>query len=261
MISARRSFMVAMALGTAAILMKPEPAKAECSPNAYLGSICMTGMVRFCPGGYADANGGLMSINGNEALFSLFSDIYGGNGRTDFALPDLRAFSPIGAGTGPGLEPVVQGTLRGSERHALSIMELPVHSHQADFTPTTTKVDVFIPGQPGKLSVNTQISATTSSGADATPSATNNTVSSATGAARLYGPGGGTNVALANLDTTVAGTPTIPPTITIIETVTGGIVSLGDTPERQTKYVPNIPPQMDIRYCVAIEGPYPPRPN
>lgn len=261
MISARRSFMVAMAVGTAAILMKPGPAKAECSPNAYLGSICMTGMLRFCPDGYADADGGLMEISENGALFSLFSDTYGGDGRTTFALPDLRAFSPVGEGIGHGLTPVEWGDLRGSERHALSIMELPVHSHQADFTPTTTKVDVFIPGQQGNLSVNTQISATTSSGADTSPSATNNTLSAVSGSALLYGPGGGTNVALANLDTTVAGTPTIPPTITIIETVTGGTISLEDTPERQTKYVPNIPPQMAIRYCVAIEGPYPPRPN
>ncbi len=260
MISARRYLMVAVALGTAAILM-PEPARAECSPDANLGSICMTGMFRFCPRGYADANGGLMSINGNEALFSLFSDIYGGDGRTTFALPDLRAFMPVGAGTGPGLTPVVQGNLRGSERHALSLMELPVHSHQADFTPTTTKVDVFISGQQGNLSVNTQISATTSSGANASPSAANNTLSTVSGTARLYGPGGATNVTLGNLDTIVAGTPAIPPTTTIIKTVMGGFVSLEDTPENQTKYVPNIPPQMAIRYCVAIEGTYPIRPQ
>lgn len=259
-ISARRLFAVVTALGIAAVLM-PAPAKAECTPDAYLGSICMTGMFRYCPNGYADANGKLMDISGNEALFSLFSDIYGGDGRTTFALPDLRAFMPVGAGNGPGLTPVEWGELRGSERHALSVMELPVHSHQADFTPTTTKVDVFIPGQQGNLSVNTQISATTSSGANASPSAANNTLSAVSGTARLYGPGGATNVTLGNMETTVTGAPALPPVTTAVMTVTGGSVSLEDTPESQTKYVPNIPPQMAIRYCVAIEGTYPIRPQ
>jgi hypothetical protein len=66
------------------------------------GSVWLFGG-NFCPRGTAEANGQLLSIEQNQALFSIFGTMYGGDGRTTFALPDLRGRSPVSQGQGPGL--------------------------------------------------------------------------------------------------------------------------------------------------------------
>lgn len=70
----------------------------------------------FAPRGWAMCNGQLLSINQNTALFSILGTTYGGDGKTTFALPDLRGRAPIGQGAGPGLtsrEPGEQGGTEG----------------------------------------------------------------------------------------------------------------------------------------------------
>ena len=62
--------------------------------NDYIGSVSLTGAT-FCPANTMEAKGQLLPINGNEALFSLFGTQYGGDGRTNFALPDLSAKVPL----------------------------------------------------------------------------------------------------------------------------------------------------------------------
>ena len=83
----------------------------------------------FAPRGWALAEGQLLSISSNSALFSLLGTTYGGDGRTDFALPDLRGRTAIGEGTGPGLTHRNLGQKLGAETVALSVNELPSHSH------------------------------------------------------------------------------------------------------------------------------------
>ena len=80
----------------------------------YIGEIFMTG-ANFCPRGTAAADGQLLPINQNQALFSLLGTNYGGDGRTTFGLPDLRGRSPVHAGNGPGLNPVSLGSKGGAE--------------------------------------------------------------------------------------------------------------------------------------------------
>lgn len=63
----------------------------------------------FAPRGWAFCNGQILPINNNTALFSLLGTMYGGDGRTSFALPDLRGRVPVSAGTGIGLPPVRVG--------------------------------------------------------------------------------------------------------------------------------------------------------
>jgi microcystin-dependent protein len=72
----------------------------------------------FSPRGWAFANGQLLPIAQNTALFSLLGTTYGGDGRTNFALPDLRGRAPIGAGQGPGLSQVDLGALGGGGKLA-----------------------------------------------------------------------------------------------------------------------------------------------
>lgn len=78
----------------------------------------------FPPKGWAFCNGQLLPINQNQALFSLLGTTYGGDGRVNFALPDLRARTPIHMGSGHTL-----GERGGEQSHTLSLPELPAHTH------------------------------------------------------------------------------------------------------------------------------------
>jgi microcystin-dependent protein len=95
----------------------------------YIGEIFMMGS-NFCPRGSANADGQLLPIAQNTALFSLFGTFYGGDGRTTFALPDLRGRSPIHAGQGPGLNNYQQGQKGGRETVTLTVAQLPNHTHE-----------------------------------------------------------------------------------------------------------------------------------
>jgi len=89
----------------------------------------------FAPKGWALCNGQLLPINQNQALFSLLGTTFGGDGEVNFALPDLRARTPIHVGSGHTL-----GERGGEPAHTLSIAELPVHTHlvQASSQPGDT---------------------------------------------------------------------------------------------------------------------------
>src|SRR5687768_7371652 len=78
----------------------------------------------FAPKGWALCNGQLLPINQNQPLFSLLGTTFGGDGRVNFALPDLRGRTPIHVGSGHTL-----GERAGEQAHTLSIAELPTHLH------------------------------------------------------------------------------------------------------------------------------------
>jgi microcystin-dependent protein len=94
----------------------------------FLSEIRMMSFV-FAPKGWALCNGQLLPINQNQALFSLLGTTFGGDGRVNFALPDLRARTPIHVGSGFTL-----GERGGEQAHTLSIAELPTHAHVAQAT-------------------------------------------------------------------------------------------------------------------------------
>jgi len=96
--------------------------------EAYIGSILMFGG-NFTIRGYAQCDGQLLPIAQNTALFSLIGTIYGGDGRTTFALPDLRGRAPIHMGHGPGLNTRAIGSRGGLETVPLTIAEMPSHTH------------------------------------------------------------------------------------------------------------------------------------
>jgi microcystin-dependent protein len=83
----------------------------------------------FAPKGYALAQGGLLSIQQNTALFSLYGTFYGGNGISNFQLPDLRGRLPLGQGTGPGLSTYTIGQIGGVENVSLLSGDVPPHNH------------------------------------------------------------------------------------------------------------------------------------
>ena len=107
------------------------------SQDPFLGEIRMFAG-NFAPRGWALCDGQLLQISQNSALFSLLGTTYGGDGRTTFALPDLRGRVPVHAGTGPGLSPKTLGQKGGSETVVLTVNEMPVHTHTAVLIADTT---------------------------------------------------------------------------------------------------------------------------
>ena len=91
----------------------------------FLSEIRLMSFV-FAPKGWALCNGQLLPINQNQALFSLLGTTFGGDGRVNFALPDLRGRTPIHVGGGHTL-----GERGGEQAHTLSIAEMPTHTHLA----------------------------------------------------------------------------------------------------------------------------------
>lgn len=103
----------------------------------FIGQIMMAGF-NFAPKFWALSNGQLLPINQNQALFSLLGTQYGGNGTTNFALPDLRSRTPIGyaSSVDPSWQPpsVQIGQASGVENVTLLSTNLPAHSHQLNAT-------------------------------------------------------------------------------------------------------------------------------
>jgi microcystin-dependent protein len=100
----------------------------------------------FAPKGWALCNGQLLPINQNQALFSLLGTTFGGDGRVNFALPNLQGNVPIHVGSGHTL-----GEKGGEQAHALSIPESPMHQHSLNATTaaatTNTPANTLLPAQ------------------------------------------------------------------------------------------------------------------
>ncbi|RYF23515.1 MAG: hypothetical protein EOO33_13730 [Comamonadaceae bacterium] len=82
-----------------------------------------------CPSGWLPAEGQLLAIQQNSALYALLGLTYGGNGTTNFALPDMRGRAAVGMGQGRGLTHLDRGEQGGSPSTTLSSANLPAHSH------------------------------------------------------------------------------------------------------------------------------------
>lgn len=95
----------------------------------------------FAPKGWAWCDGQLLPLSQNTALFSLLGTTYGGNGKSNFALPDLQGRAPMHPGQGPGLSLHDLGETGGSETVTLLESEIPAHSHalQAATTAANSK--------------------------------------------------------------------------------------------------------------------------
>ena len=96
--------------------------------DPFLGQIVLFAG-NFAPRGWALCEGQLLPISQYSALFSILGTIYGGDGRTTFALPDLRGRAAISSGRGPGLSDRRLGSRSGQEVHTLTISEMPSHNH------------------------------------------------------------------------------------------------------------------------------------
>jgi len=140
MISTKKIRSSVVALATATILSSSLIWSSSASASEpFIGEIKMFGG-NFAPRNFAYCSGQLLAISSNTALFSILGTTYGGDGRTTFALPDLRGRVAIhaGGGTGPGLSAYKLGERGGVERVTLAANQLPRHTHVMTATATAT---------------------------------------------------------------------------------------------------------------------------
>lgn len=125
----------------------------------------------FAPRGWAFCDGQLLAVSQNDALFSLFGTIYGGDGRTTFGLPDLRGRVPVHAGTGPGLSPRRLGAKGGEEHVTLTVNQMASHTHAINASTTAatgnSPQDALI-GESPSIDLFSESSPSTALGATAT---------------------------------------------------------------------------------------------
>ncbi|MDH5513522.1 MAG: tail fiber protein [Gammaproteobacteria bacterium] len=139
----------------AATMLASLPAQqASAQSDPFIGEIMWVGF-NFCPRGWTDAAGQLLSISQNSALFSLYGTLYGGDGRTTFGLPDLRGRAPVGQGAGPGLTSRREGQSMGTETETLTVQQMPAHTHLINASQGATDSDPSgsIMGEPGRTRI------------------------------------------------------------------------------------------------------------
>jgi microcystin-dependent protein len=132
--------------------------------NPYYGEIRMFAG-NFAPTGWAFCNGQLLSIAQNNALFSILGTTYGGDGMTNFALPDLRGRAPMHWQQGPGLTYRELGDKVGTESVQLTNGQMPTHTHQANASSSienTTRPSNAVPAKGGSYTTFTPDSAMSS---------------------------------------------------------------------------------------------------
>lgn len=182
----------------------------------------------FAPRSWATCSGQLMPISNNTALFSLIGTVYGGDGRTTFALPDLRGRSALGFGDGPGVSPVPIGQRSGRESVTLNILNLPSHNHSASFTPAGAT--------PSTLNA-IQTDATTQDPAG-------NMLADPPGAVKTYAPKGNHEPVAMDPASITGGSA-------------GGSVTVNNTGGNQSFEIRN--PYLGINYSIALFGIFPSR--
>jgi len=181
----------------------------------------------FAPRGWAFCQGQTISIQQNNALFALIGTTYGGNGTSNFQLPDLQGRVAIGMGNGAGLSSYVMGQKAGAEHITIGVLNMPSHTH------------IFTPNGAGGV-----VKASSKVGTQPAPSATVNTLGAA------VDPSG--NNSTNNLYNNQA------PDITLnIGAASGGAGTNSLTGGSQP--VGSLPPYLAINYCIALLGIFPTR--
>lgn len=229
-------------VGAAALLSCASMSAMACGETPYVGEVC-TFAFDFCPMGFVPANGQILPVSGNQALFSLLGTRYGGNGSTTFGVPDLRGRSPIHYGQGPGLSPVSIAQSSGAESATLTIGQLPAHSHpitgQASGAVTTT--------------VTVNALTTETAGAATAPAAGTNTIGKIAAGSPAYYPYSAAKAVPVPVTASVNTAGVSPGTV-----VLPLVASAANAGAGQPFSVLN--PRLALNYCIATNGIFPPRP-
>jgi len=187
--------------------------------DVFVGQILLLPF-NFPPKNFAFCAGQLLPISQNTALFSLLGTMYGGNGTTNFALPNLQGKVPLGFGQGPGLAVYDQGQTGGGDAVTLVVGQLPPHSHVIDVSALTATAKCST-GAANQSTAVGNVPAVEPPAGDATYSAAAPDANLRTGA-----------IALSGMTAANAG---------------------GGLPHS------NLQPYLTMNYCIALAGVFPPR--
>ena len=202
--------------------------------EVFQGFIAAFGF-NYPPRNWVQCAGQLLAIADNQALYSLLSDFYGGDSRTVYGIPELRGRAAIGYGTSPGQPTYPIGLKYGNVQNALTIAELPTHTHLATVTGGGgAATGELYASQENGGHEQPQAGDFLATGFKARGDLNSNYVSAAAK---------GTVVPLGGLDVQGASTP---PTVTNSQTGLGNAFSI-------------MQPILAINYCLATQGIYPPR--
>jgi microcystin-dependent protein len=265
---------------TAALLtlLAAPGAALACSDSPYIGTIC-TVAFDFCPTGFVQANGQMLPLNQNQALFSLLGTRYGGDGKTTFGVPDLRGRVVVGVNPTQqnNLSPFQLAQTRGAESVVLNTSQMASHVHPATFTGSsgsaTASGNVSLPvtgnttaaAVTGTVTANVLTGQNSGTGAIATPNNTNNTIGKAGSTSPYYPYAAGsavdspTTVSLTAPSTPVAGTASGPVSLAVTGSTTGGTVTVSPNPAASAA-VGLLNPSIALTTCIATMGVYPSRP-
>lgn len=227
----QKTLVAAGAFGAAAMAGTGSAVACEDTSTVYVGSVCTVGG-SWCPEGYYEAAGQMLSPSQEQVLFAVIGCQYGGNCTTSFMLPDLRQRMPVAVGSQAATE-VRPGEMIGRPEVVLTENNLPAHSHAAtvDFSGGAT------------------VRAFDGKGNDPAPSSANSHLQTVAvnaftdnDAARAYGSGTGTGspVQLAGVDLSISGSSKVNPS------GQSGRVNIQD-------------PILGVTACIAYQGLYPPR--
>lgn len=222
--------------------------------DPFVGEIRMVGF-NYAPDGWALCQGQLVPVSQNNALFSLLSTTFGGDGRTTFGLPDLQGRSPVGMGNGANLTPVTWGAKAGVENITLTQNQMPLHTHAAQFTGQPSAVS-------GSASTTVKVAVGTSASSAMVPPSSGGT----TYLSAMSAKSGISNVTVNGLFSSTA--PASPAaalggidantTLTGATSTASGTVTIGNTGASQPVPVRN--PYLGVTFIIALQGLYPVRP-
>ncbi|MDZ3828046.1 phage tail protein [Pseudomonas monsensis] len=193
--------------------------------DVYMGTV-MTFAFNFAPTGWALCNGQIIAIQQNQALFALLGTTYGGNGTTNFGLPNLQSRMPVCQGSGGGLTTRIMGETSGTEQVIPTLSNLPAHTHTLAGLTATTTVQLANPA----------------SNPLGTPSATN-----------AYIGASGTGPGLANIFSDAQGASAVP-LKGAATTITGTI-----SPAGNGLPLPIMNPFLVLNFSIALNGIFPSR--
>jgi microcystin-dependent protein len=211
--------------------------------DQYVGEIRMVAF-NFAPQYWALCNGQTLSISANTALFALLGTTYGGNGTTNFQLPDLQGRMPLHAGAGAGLPVYVQGQKAGLESIILTQQQMPLHTHTATFTPS---------GGGGTPAVTVNIQGSSAQGGTTAP-AGNYIAGSVKGVTSGIGNG---DTYVANPASTTLGN--LAGVTASISGVGGGGGTIAVAQSGGSQPVIIEPPYLAVYFIIALSGIYPSR--
>ncbi len=211
--------------------------------EAFIGTI-LPWPLNWAPVGWESCDGRLLNINQNQALFSLIGTTYGGDGRTNFALPDLRGRIPVGMGQQPGGSQFSPGNWGGAEKSILTANNMPAHSHAA------TLSNGSIGNGSCSVEVKLPANATNAAATDSSPDA-NCCLGTANANSRpvnIYSTNA-PDKTLMNNSVTASGT--------VAGTVTGTVTV---APNGGGQSFENMQPYLVVNYIICTQGYYPQRP-